>query len=136
MKNNNNSDFGFLAFLLFVIILLIPLFFNVNSFEQYLFIGKIILIVGLVVTVIAITVFGIFYYKRKVKKRAIKKAEERKALVDEEMRGEKGREEQKVELKENQVRIAQREKPLKEPFVNVESKSKKTGLESLNEFNL
>jgi len=134
MKNNNGSDFGFLAFLLFIIILLIPLFFNVNSFEQYLFIGKIVLIVALVV--IAISVFGTLYYKRKVKKRAIKKAEERKALVDEEMRGEKGREEQKVELKENQVRIAQREKPLKEPFVNVESKSKKTGLESLNEFNL
>jgi len=136
MKNNNGSDFGFLAFLLFAIVLLIPLFFNVNSFEQYLFIGKIVLIVALVLVVIAISVLGTLYYKRKVKKRAIKKAEERKALVDEEITVGKGREEQKVELKENQVRIAQREKPLKEPFVNAESNTKKTGLESLNEFNL
>jgi len=136
MKNNNGSDFGFLVFLLFIILLLIPLFFNVNSFEQYLFIGKIVLIVGLVLVVIAITVFGTLYYKRKVKKREIKKAEERKTLVDDEIPIEKKRIEQEIELNEGKVKIAQREKPLKEPFVNAESRSKKTGLESLNEFNM
>jgi len=135
MKNNNGSDFGFLAFLLFAIVLLMPLFFNVSSFEQYLFIGKIVLIVALVLVVIAISVFGTLYYKRKVKIRAIKKAEERKAAY-EEIIVENERQEQKIVLKENQVRIAQREKPLKEPFVNAESNSKKTGLESLNEFEL
>ncbi|MHA1440723.1 MAG: hypothetical protein ACTSPK_02515 [Candidatus Heimdallarchaeota archaeon] len=135
MKNNNGSDFGFLAFLLFAIVLLMPLFFNVSSFEQYLFIGKIVLIVALVLVVIAISVFGTLYYKRKVKIRAIKKAEERKAAY-EEIIVENERQEQKIVLKENQVRIAQREKPLKKPFVNAESNSKKTGLESLNEFEL
>ena len=60
-------------------------------------------------------------------------------MVEDEIPIEKKREEQAVEevvLKEGKVRIAQREKPLKEPFVNAESSSKKTGLESLNEFNL
>jgi len=136
MKNNNGSDFGFLAFLLFAIVLLIPLFFNVSSFEQYLFIGKIVLIVALVLVVIALSIFGTLYYKRKVKKREIKKAEKRKALVEDEIPVEEKREEQEVELKKGKVRIAQREKQLKEPFVNAESSSKKTGLESLNEFNL
>jgi len=46
------------------------------------------------------------------------------------------REEHEVDLKEGKVKIAQRNKPLKEPFVNAESSSKKTGLDSLNEFNL
>ena len=136
MKNNNGSDFGFLAFLLFAIVLLLPLFFNVKSFEQYLFIGKIVLIVALVLVVIAISVFGTLYYKRKAKKRETKRAEARKAALEDEMPIEEKREEQKVELKEGKVRIAQRNKPLKEPFVNAESSSKKTGLESLNEFNL
>ncbi|MHA1126970.1 MAG: hypothetical protein ACTSO7_15845 [Candidatus Heimdallarchaeota archaeon] len=94
------------------------------------------MIVGLVLVVIAITVFGTLYYKRKVKKREIKKAEERKTLVDDEIPIEKKRIEQEIELNEGKVKIAQREKPLKEPFVNAESRSKKTGLESLNEFNM
>ncbi len=94
------------------------------------------MIVALVLVVIAISVFGTLYYKRKVKKREIKKAEERKALVEDEKPFGKGREEQEVELKEGKVRISQREKPLKDPFVNAESSNKKTGLESLNEFNL
>lgn len=135
MKNNNGSDFGFLAFLLFAIVLLIPLFFNVNSFEQYLFIGKIVLIVALVLVVIAISVLGTLYYKRKVKKREEKRAEARKAVEDEVLI-EYEREEKQIEPKEGKVRIAQRRKPLKEPFVNAESNSKKTSLESLNEFNL
>ena len=142
MKNNNGSDFGFLAFLLFAIVLLIPLFFNVNSFEQYLFIGKIVLIVSLVLVVIALSVFGTLYYKRKVKKREIKRAEARRKLVEEELGIiEKERKENEVDLEktkrtEGKVKIAQRNKPLKEPFVNAESSSTKTGLESLNEFNL
>ncbi|MHA1188257.1 MAG: hypothetical protein ACTSSK_15565 [Candidatus Heimdallarchaeota archaeon] len=94
------------------------------------------MIVALVLVVIAISVFGTLYYKRKVKKRAIKKAEARKAALEGEMPGGMGREEQKVELKDEKVRIAQRNKPLKEPFVNAESSNKKTGLESLNEFNI
>ena len=67
MKNDQSSDLGFILFLIFAGIMLIPLYFGVRDIAELIRIGKIALIIVVVLAVIICGVIGGFYFRRKIK---------------------------------------------------------------------
>lgn len=72
-NNSDNSAVGFIVLISFAVLALIPLAIGFDSFEELFRVGKIILIVVLVITVVAGAIFGYLFYKRKIGKRNAKK---------------------------------------------------------------
>ncbi len=77
MKNNQSSDLGFIVFLVFAGIMLIPLYFGVNDISELIRIGKIMLIIVVVLAVIISGVIGIIYIRRKTKNNYKKNSKEK-----------------------------------------------------------
>jgi len=72
-NNSDNSDVGFIVLISFAVLALIPLAIGFDSFEELFRVGKIILIMVIVVTVVTGAIFGYLFYKRKIGKRNAKK---------------------------------------------------------------
>ncbi|MHA1156512.1 MAG: hypothetical protein ACTSQK_10435 [Candidatus Heimdallarchaeota archaeon] len=77
MKNDQGSDLGFILFLIFAGIMLIPLYFGVKDITELTRIGKIILIIVVVLAVIISGVIGGFYFRRKIKNSNRKNSKEK-----------------------------------------------------------
>ncbi|NHJ33215.1 MAG: hypothetical protein FK732_10150 [Asgard group archaeon] len=71
-NNSNSSDVGFIVLISFALLALIPLAIGFDSFTELFRVGKIILIVVLVVTVIAGGIFGFLFTKGKIRRRKTK----------------------------------------------------------------
>lgn len=77
MKNNQSSDLGFIVFLVFAGIMLIPLYFGVRDISELIRIGKIMLIIVIVLAVIISGVIGTIYIRRKTKNNYKKNSREK-----------------------------------------------------------
>ena len=95
MKNNQSSDLGFIVFLVFAGLILIPLYFGVSDITELIRFGKIIIIVIIVLVVISIALVGFLIYRKKFRKPKIKK----KMEVSEE--SEEQENTTKISIKEN-----------------------------------
>jgi len=66
-SEKKGSDLGFIIFLIFAVIVMIPLAVGIDSFDQFILIGKIVLISAVVIVIALIAILVAIFIRKRIK---------------------------------------------------------------------